>query len=249
MKSFSTAVLSLALSAPVMAMDVKVVGDQLIMSGRIDGSELARLRDVAADQGDARIRMVVLRDSPGGNLWTSMRVGEVIRDKGWRTAVSGYCFSGCAIIFLGGVERHFTDDKPALRTQIAFHAAYYTGDGSYTRKDSASEAANFTARQWIKRHSGGKLSDAMLDRFEKLEKTEFVHFFDSLRMPRTGQASVFVCSRAEKDPKKKCRPIAGTDVYREGIATSSVLIRSNDPLASLPVTPNGPPPKPEEPVK
>ena len=161
-----------------------------------------------------------------------MRIGEAIRDRGWKTAVSGYCFSGCAIVFLGGVERHFTDDKPYLQTQLAFHAAYNSFAASGARQDSANNAASFTARQWTKKHSGGKLSHAMLDRFEKLEKTEFVHFFDSRRVPRAGLPTAFVCSHAEPDPKKKCRPLAGADVYREGIATFAELIRSNDRLNS-----------------
>lgn len=222
------AVVWLALTPSAAAMDMKVVGDQLIMSGPIDGSELAGLRNLAAERRDAGVRMVVLRDSPGGNLWTSMRIGEEIRDRGWKTAVSGYCFSGCAVVFLGGVERYFTDDKPYSQTQLAFHAAYNTIEASGTRQGSVNNSASFTARQWTKKHSGGKLSDAMLDRFEKLEKTEFVHFFDAQRVPRAGVPSAFVCSHAEQDPKKKCRPLADADVYREGIATSAELIRSND---------------------
>ena len=218
-------------------MDLKVDGDQVILSGPVDGTELVKLRDVVAEYGDARIRMVVLRDSPGGDLWTSTRVGEFIRGKGWRTAISGHCFSACAIIFLGGIERQFTDDKPALQTQIAYHATYHTSD-RFGATDSKNQQATYVARQWIKFHSGGKLSDEMLDRFEKLEKTEFVHFFDARRMPRAGQVSVFVCSHAEKEPARKCRPVAGTDAYQEGIVTSSAIIRSNDQGASTSTRPN-----------
>jgi len=246
--SFLTVVL-LAFSVTVMAMETKVVGDQVIMSGPVDGSELARLRDVVAEHGGAGIRMVVLRDSPGGDLWTSTRVGEYIRDKGWRTAVSGYCFSACAIIFLGGLERHFTDDKQVSRNQLAFHATYHRIDGQHGFQNSVNEQTTYTTMHWIKTHSGGKLSDAMLNRFEKLEKTEFVHFFDSSRSIRPGQTSVYVCSHAEKDPKKKCKPIAGTDVFQEGIVTSPVLVRSNDQPASPPLAPSGSTPSTQEPAK
>jgi len=222
-------------ATPVAAMDMKVVGDQLIMSGHVDGNELVKLRDVVADHGDRTINTVILRDSPGGDLWTATRVGEYIRDKGWRTAVSGHCFSACALMFLGGAERHFTDDKPALLTQIAFHAAYHTADGLRSARGSNNPAASHRARVWAKALSGGKLSDAMLDQFEKLDKTEFIHFFDARRMPRAGQPSVFLCSHAISDPKQKCRPIPGTDAYAEGVVTTPVLLRSNDlPMRSGP---------------
>jgi hypothetical protein len=46
-------------------------------------------------------------------------------------------------------------------------------------------------------------------------------------MPRAGQVSVFLCPIV-KDGKRKCEPIGGTDVYREGIASSVEVIRSND---------------------
>jgi hypothetical protein len=215
-------------AASAAGMDIKVVGDQLIMSGPIDGTELARLRDAIAGQSAGTIKGVILRDSPGGDVWTSLRIGELIRDNGWSTGVSGYCFSGCALMFLGGVERHFTDDKPVLQTQVAFHATYYTSDSLRAFPGSVNPEMTYKARNWIRQFSGGKLSDAMLDRFDRLEKTEFVHFFDSRRLPRAGQPSVFVCSHAVGDPKQKCRPITGADVYAEGIVTSQLLMRSND---------------------
>lgn len=227
LRSVCVATLSVAASS-VAGMEIKVVGDQVIMSGAIDGSELARLRDAIAVSGAAAIKGVILRDSPGGDAWTALRVGELIREKGWITGVSGYCFSGCALMFLGGVERHFTDDKPALQTQVAFHATYNTADSLRAFGGSVNPEMTYKARHWIKDFTAGRLSDAMLDRFDRLEKTEFVHFFDSRRLPRAGQPSVFVCSHAVNDPKQKCRPVGGTDVYAEGIATSQVLMRSND---------------------
>lgn len=231
-----------------LAMDVKVVGDQVIMSGPIDGGELAKLHDVVADHGSSRVRTVVLRDSPGGDLWTSMRVGEFIRDKGWRTAVSGHCFSGCAIIFLGGVERQFTDDKPVLHTQLALHAAYFAIDSLRTTKGDISRHATYDVVVWIKKHTGGRMSDSMLERFENLAKTEVIVFFDAKRMPRSGQTSVITCSHA-KEAGIKCKPIAGTDVFREGIVTSAVLVRSNDRAEAGAATPGDSAARPQDPAR
>ncbi len=65
-------------------------------------------------------RYIVL-DSPGGNLFGGLLLGEVIRNAGLTTrigrtvpdignfhrTVAGSCFSACAFAFLGGVERDF----------------------------------------------------------------------------------------------------------------------------------------------
>jgi len=219
--------LALAASA-IAAMDVRLVDAQIIMSGAVDGGELVKLRDVVADPAALIVDTVVLRDSPGGDYWTSQRIAEFIRERGWRTAVSGYCFSGCALMFLGGRQRHFTDDKPALQTQLAFHGTYYVVDGAGAVRGELNPVTTHAARQWIKRYTEGRVSDAMLDRFEQLPRSDFIHFFDSGRLPRKDQASIFVCPRDKDAGGYRCKPIPGTDVYREGIVTSHELIRSAD---------------------
>jgi len=210
------------------AMEVRMVDRQLIMSGAIDGGELAKLRDVLAEPAAQNVDTVVLRDSPGGDYWTSQRIAELIRERGWRTAISGYCFSGCALMFLGGRQRHFTDDKPVLQTQLAFHGTYYVVDATGAVRGELNPVTTYAARQWMKRHTEGRMSDSMLDRFESLPRSDFVHFFDAGRMPRKDQASVFICPRDKATKDYRCKPIAGTDVYREGIVTNSELLRSAD---------------------
>jgi hypothetical protein len=220
------------LAGPAAAMDVQVIEDQIIMSGRIDTGELPRLWEIAeADKRAKAIRTVVLRDSAGGDLRTSLQAADFIRRQGWNTAVSGYCFSGCALMFLGGRERGFTDDKAAARPQLGFHGAYHvaTAIAGTQRFEPGSVSAWHTgeARRWIQRGTDGKISQAMLDRFEQLAQSDFIHFFNPAQLPRKGQVSIFVCPIV-KEGGRKCEPIAGTDVFREGIANSEVLIGSND---------------------
>ena len=216
------------LSTQALAMDIKPVGDQLIMSGRINGGELARLRDVLAEYGESRIHTVILRDSPGGDHWESLRVGEFIRDRGWRTAVSGTCSSGCALMFMGGVARHFTDDKPESQTRVSFHGSYSPVDTLRARAGGRNWEDTSRSVGWIKERSDGKLSEALLDRIAMMEKHEFLRFTDPSRTPKAGMPSVFHCVQPEKSLPRKCDPVEGTDSYREGIITSKVLLRSND---------------------
>jgi hypothetical protein len=224
--------LGAALAAgPAAAMEVQVLEDQIIMSGRIDGSELVRLWEIAAERRGPRMRTVVLRDSAGGDLRTSITAGDFIREQGWNTAVSGYCFSGCALIFLGGRQRFFSDDKPPLQTQLGFHGTYYVAAAIGARPGptpgTLSPWHTAEARRWMKLATDGRITEAMLDRFETLASSDFIHFFDANRLPRAGQVSIFVCPIV-KDGKRKCEPIAGTDVYREGIVNSVAVIRSHD---------------------
>ncbi|HZN48486.1 MAG TPA: hypothetical protein VFB71_12745, partial [Ramlibacter sp.] len=64
------------------AMDFHLVGDTLVLSGPVVGSDLARLRDHLA--GD-RVRLVLLHESPGGDLWNGYQVGNRIREQGLPT--------------------------------------------------------------------------------------------------------------------------------------------------------------------
>jgi hypothetical protein len=98
----------------VSAMDAKVVGDQLILSGPVISGDLDKIRDALA--ASPAISTVILRNSPGGDIATGYRTGELFREKGLRTAVSGYCYSSCSRMFLGGQVRIFTDDMPLERT-------------------------------------------------------------------------------------------------------------------------------------
>ena len=213
-------------------MEVTLIDDQILMSGRVDPSDVSKLWEIAAaDRAAKAIRTVVLRDSPGGDLRTAVQAGDFIRQQGWNTVVSGYCFSGCALMFLGGRQRGFTDDKPPLQTQLGFHGAYHVAAAlaGTQRFEPGTQSVWHTAeaRRWIQRGTDGRISQAMLDRFERLAQTDFIHVFDSNRIGRNSQLSVFVCPIV-KEGRRKCEPIAGTDVYREGIANTDVVTRSND---------------------
>lgn len=103
------------------AMEFHVVGDTLVMSGPVVGDDLARLRTHLAAQ---RFSLVLLHDSPGGDLWNGYQIGNRIREENLPTAVSGKCESACGLIFLSGVQRSFTNGKPPAQTMVGLHGAY-----------------------------------------------------------------------------------------------------------------------------
>jgi hypothetical protein len=67
------------------------------------------------------LRLVLLHESPGGDLWNGYHVGHRIRAEGLPTSVSGRCESACGLIFLGGAERTFSDGRPIAVTMVGLH--------------------------------------------------------------------------------------------------------------------------------
>jgi hypothetical protein len=221
----------------LLATEAKVVGDQLILSGRASGNELALVRDAIAEHGD-RIKTVILRDHSGRAENTDlMRAADLFAERGWRTAVSGFCGTACSKLFLGGVERQFTDDKPAAQTSVMFGSTTFIKDSFSVKTDRSrlqgegSERHNFEVRQWFKSRTGDKISEAALDRlFIPDGSVRYLHFYDSKRLGRKDGVSVLYCDGKEAPAKRwaDCEKVADLDAYREGIVTSSDLIRSND---------------------
>jgi hypothetical protein len=229
-------VLGFTFASSAAALEFTVVGDQAILSGNADGSELARIRDIASEHRN-RIKVIVLRDIGGiSSIQTLKAAAELITDHGWRTAVSGYCGGSCAYLFLGGVERHFTDDKPAGFTQVALGGTIVAEESTHQPvryKGDPYNRGNFLVRPWIKKKTGDRLDEKLLDRIlgtNARPRSGFLHFFPSTGLRRKDGVSVFACTGKE-DPKTKweqCEKIAGTDAYKEGIVTSSELVHSND---------------------
>jgi len=99
-----------------MAMDVQVDGSQVILVGTVDGFDYVRFLKAVNEH----TQTVVLRDSPGGDADTSFNVGREIHQRKLRTVAKGFCRSGCAIMFMAGVERRLADAK----SYVVFHGGY-----------------------------------------------------------------------------------------------------------------------------
>jgi hypothetical protein len=227
----------LFLSSAVPAADFKLAGDQLIISGFYDDTELARVRDFVKSDGE-RIGTVILRDldSRGvNNIQNMILIAGLFTERGWRTAVSGFCNATCFYLFMGGVERHFTDDKPGLQTRVTIGGTVWLKDSArFTRmeKDKPSTSGNAIRRAWMKQRTDGKLSDELLDKVLPLDDREpsYLQLYDASRLNRPDGVSVIHCPKGANPSRRwlECTKIAGTDVYREGIVTSRELLRSND---------------------
>jgi hypothetical protein len=113
---------ALAFAPAASAMEFHRVGDTLVMTGPVAGGDLVELRNQLA--GASKPKLVVLHDSPGGDLWNGYQLGNRIRDEGLPTAVSGKCESACGLIFLSGSQRSFSDGRPIADTMVGLHGAH-----------------------------------------------------------------------------------------------------------------------------
>ena len=204
-----------------LGMELKVVGNQLILSGRVVGDEAEKVREAFASSPE--IDTVVLRNSPGGDAPAGYRVGQMLRDRGLHTAVSGYCYSSCSRMFLGGSTRYFTDDYVPENNNVGFH-------GHYDRMGrlNAKLVRQYGLRDWIIKYSDGKGDPALVERWINIPYSRgMIHFFHPGLVKRAG-VSTFMC-QGDEGPRSVfgCEPIAKTALDL-GIITSLELVHCAD---------------------
>jgi hypothetical protein len=206
-----------AWSGAASAMQAYIVGDQLVLTGQVVDSDAEQVQRILAS---STVTTVILRNSPGGDSSAGTRIAEMLRQRGLGTAVSGYCYSVCGRIFLGGRTRQFTDDYAPEYTTIGFHG-YYEG----TALDPAM-VQRLDLRNWYIRYSDGKADTALIDRWLSLPNSSgVVRFYNPARVSRGG-ASTFLCQGNETDVES-CEHLRET-ALDVGIVTSLDLVHSAD---------------------
>jgi hypothetical protein len=207
--------------AQTLGMELKVVGNQLILSGGVVGDEPEKVREALANSPE--IDTVVLRNSPGGDAPAGYQVGQMLRERGIRTAVSGYCYSSCSRMFLGGRTRYFTDDYLPESNNVGFHGHYDRGGHL-----NADLVRRYGLHDWIIKHSDGKADPALVERWINIPHSHgMIHFFHPGLVKR-ADVSTFMCQGDEEQRSVfACEPI-GKTALDLGIITSLDLVHSAD---------------------
>lgn len=220
--------LSLLLAAGLLpaasAMEFRQVGDTLVMSGPVEGQDLVRLRDHLAAH---KVRLVLLHESPGGDLWTGYQVGHRIAAEGLPTAVSGKCESACGLIFLSGTERSFTDGRPVGVTMVGLHGAHDTGTGR------SMTALGPRMAYVIKTATGQKYPPDLLERtVYPRDPKDMVYAFHPGRYPADAKGrGVLECL---KQPEGfKCSMLPGLDAVGIGLLTNPEVMRLPEEVKAL----------------
>jgi len=218
---FFLAILTFAMfgNVPALAMEMKVKANALVLSGEVVARDLERVKD--AFKSNPAITHVVLRNSMGGNSWAGYRLGELFRERGVTTVVSGHCVSACSRLFLGGKVRVFSDDYPASLTYVGFHGHYDFG-----KLNLAAVKKNDLAG-WTTKYTNGKVDPKLIQRWIHIERRAGdVRFYPDAVVERFTQSTV-LCQGTESARPQQCEKIA-THALAQGIVTTNAMYSSPD---------------------
>ena len=216
MRKFLIAFFTFALALSSWSMEFKLVGSTLVMSGLVVSDDLARLKDQLTTE---QVTLVLLHQSPGGDLWNGLRLAERIRDNALPTAVSGKCESACGLIFLGGVERSFTDGRALDQTMIGLHGAH----NAKTKQAMPEMGAQMG--YFIRAMTAEKFPRHLLDRtvYPK-DSRDIIYVFHPRRfLDQSMPRGVMECLR-QPEEKYKCKMIETLDALSTGVITNPDII-------------------------
>jgi hypothetical protein len=164
---------TLLFGAAASAMEMQIMGDQLIASSYISEGDYGKFIQTITPA----VKTVVFTNSPGGPRLIGQDLAEEIRQRKLSTVVLGYCFSSCANAFLGGVERRLANGESFL----GYHGNYVSGRRWPSRRFGG-EVKNFYYKM-----TGGKLSDEMIELFLSKPKEGFVAFYQRTTRDCSGK--------------------------------------------------------------
>jgi hypothetical protein len=215
--TFASVTLAGLLPVSVRAMDMALADNIVTLSGPVLDGDLAKFQDALAAQPG--ITTVVLKNSYGGDAAAGYRIGELIREKGLTTVVSGYCVSSCSRMFLGGKVRLFSDDQGLSGTYVGFHG-HYRSNGQLNRQS----VERMGLYEWIIKFSDGKADPALVQRWVAIERNTGMVAFMHPQTRLWGEARTFFCDGREARRPQGCEglPVKALDL---GVLTDLTLWR------------------------
>lgn len=183
------------LANPSWAMEMKVEGNQLVLSGSVDGLELTKFSGLLAPA----IKTIVFSDSSGGDFESGLNLAAIIRQRGLTTVAKGFCRSSCANAFLGGVNRYLANS----RSYVAFH-------GHYNRRSTTLQSRIGEMRTFYAEMTAGKVSDELVQLWMQKPRAGMVYFFRSV---------TYSCDGTESKRPSGCEKLPQT-AMDQGIITS-----------------------------
>ena len=103
-------------------------GEDLYLTGTIQVGDDLLLK--TAHQ-EAPLRRLVLVNSPGGTLVTSLRIAAWVEELRLNTVVAGHCLSACSLVFMAGEHRQFAQSQPGWTHLIGIHGPYSQRTGQF----------------------------------------------------------------------------------------------------------------------
>lgn len=208
----------------VQAMKIEVVNNIVYASGHV-GDDLKEFKEAFENPA---VDTVVFVNSPGGDLWTGMRVGRLIAEKGLKTVIAGSCSSACSIMFIGGNERTFSDAFASAQTYIGIHGAH--------NKDTKSINVSLQPQifAFYKQNMGEKFNADIINiaLYDMEDSGALLRVFDANRLPKRVS---YQC-KSFQSIRSTCKEFKDADALNMGIVTDSTLTKLELP-AHLKIVP------------
>jgi hypothetical protein len=192
------------------AATMQASSDCVVITGKIELGDDVQLAGLL--KSHPGVQAIVLYDSPGGNGTMMQRITQIIRSNNLATGVAGYCISACAMIFLSGVQRYFTDLVPLQRTFLGFHGSYGPA-GALASPERLRMISGM-----IQTETGGKADSALVFRWTHLPQDSTMRFMYPGADGAPKDPTVFQCEQG------RCAPVAGYDAFKMGIITSTQIL-------------------------
>ena len=147
--------LLLSLGGIAHALSLHRDGDDLYASGTIVlGDELA----LQAAHESMPVRRLILVNSPGGAVVTSLRIARWLEGLRITTVAWGPCMSACSLIFMAGEQRQFAHDGGGRPSMIGIHGPYNSRTGKF------SDASAPIMLDYYKHRMGAKFDAEVIER-------------------------------------------------------------------------------------
>lgn len=211
MKGTLTIFLGLLMAFSAQAMKVEVQGRAVYATGPVE-DDILKFQEAIEKPG---VDTVVFVNSPGGSLWTGLRVGRLIADRGLKTVIAGSCVSACSIMFMGGKERSFSDAFRPAQTYIGIHGAHNTETKSIDPKVQPQIFA-FYKQYMVERFNTDVMNKAL---YEMEDAGALLRIFDGQRTPKRVP---YHC-KSSQSLRKDCTEFKDQDALSLGIVTSNTF--------------------------
>ena len=205
------ALLGVSLVFAVQAMRVEVHGNMVFATGPVE-DDAAKFQQALDKPG---VDTVVFVNSPGGDLWTGLRVGRMIEAKRMNTVIAGYCVSACSIMFMGGQQRSFSGAFRPAQTFIGIHGAHNRDTKGI---DPRAQPQIFA---FYKHAMGARFNAELMNRalYDMEDAGALLRIYDNQRAPKP----VAHHCRSAQTLRQQCTDFKEYDALNLGIVTADAL--------------------------
>lgn len=201
------------------AMTLERVGDTLYATGVVGGEDYLLFKQHLSQPG---LRRLALVESPGGDLWTALRVGEIVREGGFDTVAVGQCISACTVIFVAGKSRSFGLGRSPGATLLGIHGGYNKDSGRYASGVGPSLYAFF------RRQIGVGMNDGLINEaiYGFKDARGLLILRETERNPPEASEALLCLNSYETST---CKRQKGKDAFTVGLVTQRATVAMDLP--------------------